>query len=218
MPSLIASCWLDDWLRSPTEPQRPSSFNSTARAEILAWFPTLISSPSFVSRTTRLQAKMSELIHEKRDPTPSTSGSSPLTSCTSGGLDSQLLSDHLYPDDSYTSDGRYWADLPAGERRRFINTQSSVEAKNELSVSLRTRLRQSRGAGQPVYRFEASRVALLGDEPAIEPFTELTDTSECYTGHRRVDEGGSSDPCSAILQPLCPQRNGELLHRTIHEA
>lgn len=85
---------------------------------------------------------MSELIHEKRDPSPSSLGSSPLTATTSGGLNTLLLDDHLAPEDSYYRRGDggdpvYWADLPSGERRRWINSQASSEAKAELKVRRR---------------------------------------------------------------------------------
>ncbi|KAL4402746.1 transmembrane transporter [Malassezia pachydermatis] len=40
----------------------------------------------------------------------------------------------LFPRDSYTENGTYWADLPLGEKLRFINNQSNAEARRELGV------------------------------------------------------------------------------------
>ena len=40
----------------------------------------------------------------------------------------------LFPSDSYTSNGTYWADLPFGERMSFCNKQSNIEARRELGV------------------------------------------------------------------------------------
>lgn len=54
-----------------------------------------------------------------------------------GSLDahaSATLSSILYPADSYTSDGVYWASLPFKEKMSFINKQSNAEAKRELAV------------------------------------------------------------------------------------
>lgn len=45
-----------------------------------------------------------------------------------------LLNDHLAPEDSYTSDGRYWADLKGAELRSWVNSQSNGEALRELKV------------------------------------------------------------------------------------
>ena len=39
----------------------------------------------------------------------------------------------LRPDDSYTDDGVYWADLPLGKRFRFITHVDNQEAGKELS-------------------------------------------------------------------------------------
>ncbi|SGY15002.1 BQ5605_C013g07201 [Microbotryum silenes-dioicae] len=45
-----------------------------------------------------------------------------------------FLQDALYPDDSYTANGTYWADLPNGERRKWINEESNKEALRELKA------------------------------------------------------------------------------------
>ncbi|BGP13522.1 hypothetical protein JCM10213_005364 [Rhodosporidiobolus nylandii] len=50
-----------------------------------------------------------------------------------GDLD-QLLHEALYPADSYTKEGVYWADLPKKERWAFINSQSNQEAKREFGI------------------------------------------------------------------------------------
>ena len=36
------------------------------------------------------------------------------------------------PDDSYTPDGRYWADLPFWERLKFVRSVDNAEARKEL--------------------------------------------------------------------------------------
>ncbi|BEI85992.1 hypothetical protein CcaverHIS002_0602790 [Cutaneotrichosporon cavernicola] len=40
----------------------------------------------------------------------------------------------LCPDDSYTPEGVYWADLPWKERQTWVNEQSNAETKRELKV------------------------------------------------------------------------------------
>lgn len=40
----------------------------------------------------------------------------------------------LHPDDSYTSEGVYWADLPIGKRISFVSAVDAAEAKKELST------------------------------------------------------------------------------------
>ncbi|EEA20997.1 hypothetical protein TMatcc_001001 [Talaromyces marneffei ATCC 18224] len=40
----------------------------------------------------------------------------------------------LRPDDSYTPDGRYWADLPLGQRFKFVSKVESAEARKELAA------------------------------------------------------------------------------------
>lgn len=40
----------------------------------------------------------------------------------------------LHPDDSYTPEGVYWADLPLGERISFITKNDNAEVKKELST------------------------------------------------------------------------------------
>jgi hypothetical protein len=39
----------------------------------------------------------------------------------------------IRPDDSYTKEGTYWADLPLMKKIGFINAQNNTEAKRELS-------------------------------------------------------------------------------------
>ena len=39
----------------------------------------------------------------------------------------------LHPDDSYTPEGVYWADLPLWKRIGFVNHVNNLEAKKELS-------------------------------------------------------------------------------------
>lgn len=38
----------------------------------------------------------------------------------------------LHPDDSYTPEGTYWADLPIGQRAKFIMAGEAKEARKEL--------------------------------------------------------------------------------------
>ncbi|BGP34388.1 hypothetical protein JCM10296v2_006208 [Rhodotorula toruloides] len=45
----------------------------------------------------------------------------------------ELLREALFPSDSYTADGRYWADLPAGERWTFASGQFSRETRRDFS-------------------------------------------------------------------------------------
>ncbi|WFD25839.1 hypothetical protein MNAN1_000806 [Malassezia nana] len=40
----------------------------------------------------------------------------------------------IYPSDSYSANGTYWADLPIGERISFVNKQSNAEARRELGL------------------------------------------------------------------------------------
>jgi len=46
-----------------------------------------------------------------------------------------LLHDELYPDDAYKGT-TYWADLPAGERTKFVNQQANAETARELRLVL----------------------------------------------------------------------------------
>ncbi|BFZ62277.1 hypothetical protein YB2330_003366 [Saitoella coloradoensis] len=45
-----------------------------------------------------------------------------------------LLKDVLFPQDAYTPDGTYWADLPFWPRVHWINAQNSAETKRELAA------------------------------------------------------------------------------------
>jgi hypothetical protein len=40
----------------------------------------------------------------------------------------------LCPDDMYTAEGVYWADLPIGKRISFVNSVNNAEAKKELGM------------------------------------------------------------------------------------
>ncbi|PQE07021.1 MFS phosphate transporter protein [Rutstroemia sp. NJR-2017a BBW] len=40
----------------------------------------------------------------------------------------------LYPDDIYTADGTYWADLPVGEQIKFVLRTEGAESRRELKV------------------------------------------------------------------------------------
>ncbi|GAA5975570.1 hypothetical protein JCM11641_003537 [Rhodosporidiobolus odoratus] len=74
-------------------------------------------------------------ITEEKFPLPSTSSNSPASSQMAQGenLD-HLIHEALYPADSYTQDGTYWADLPKQERWAFINKQSNEEARREFKM------------------------------------------------------------------------------------
>ncbi|GAA5921376.1 hypothetical protein JCM6882_003021, partial [Rhodosporidiobolus microsporus] len=67
------------------------------------------------------------------DGTASPSTSSGGSATAQGNLD-HLLQDALFPDDSYTPEGVYWADLPKKEQWAFINRQTNQEAKREFSM------------------------------------------------------------------------------------
>ena len=43
-----------------------------------------------------------------------------------------VLNTIIYPDDIYTEDGTYWADLPIGKRIAFVNRINNRETRNEL--------------------------------------------------------------------------------------
>lgn len=43
-----------------------------------------------------------------------------------------LINEALYPSDSYTADGTYWADLPAAQRWKFATTQFNQESRREV--------------------------------------------------------------------------------------
>ncbi|UZJ55817.1 hypothetical protein CBS101457_005137 [Exobasidium rhododendri] len=54
---------------------------------------------------------------------------------TSGGVPDRALAtldSILYPSDIYTSNHTYWADLPAGEKTKWINNQNNAQAKQEV--------------------------------------------------------------------------------------
>ncbi|GAA5995758.1 uncharacterized protein JCM10292_004728 [Rhodotorula paludigena] len=73
--------------------------------------------------------------HEKSHPQldgTSSPGTGSTAASYEGNLDN-LLKEALYPDDSYTADGTYWADLPRRERYAFISKQQGAEAKREFA-------------------------------------------------------------------------------------
>jgi hypothetical protein len=43
-----------------------------------------------------------------------------------------VLKGIIYPDDIYTEDGTYWADLPITRRIAFVNKVDGAEARDEL--------------------------------------------------------------------------------------
>jgi hypothetical protein len=43
-----------------------------------------------------------------------------------------LIKEALYPSDSYTPDGTYWADLPTAQRWKFATTQFNQESRREV--------------------------------------------------------------------------------------
>jgi hypothetical protein len=55
---------------------------------------------------------------------------------TSGmdGNEAGVFQTILKPDDIYTEDGIYWADLPLGQRVKFIQNSDAKEAKRELQT------------------------------------------------------------------------------------
>jgi len=46
--------------------------------------------------------------------------------------EASVLKSIIYPDDIYTEDGTYWADLPMGKRISFVNKVNNAEAIKEL--------------------------------------------------------------------------------------
>jgi hypothetical protein len=54
----------------------------------------------------------------------------------------EIFREALFPDDSYTSDGVYWADLPFSERVKFVNAVDRAEVKKEWN-SMRAMMKQS---------------------------------------------------------------------------
>lgn len=47
--------------------------------------------------------------------------------------ESSVFRQLLLPDDSYTPEGVYWADLPLGKKISFVNKVNNEEARKELS-------------------------------------------------------------------------------------
>jgi hypothetical protein len=50
-----------------------------------------------------------------------------------GNAAEEVLKPHLYPDDMYTPEGVYFADLPLSERVKFVTNVDNQEVKKELS-------------------------------------------------------------------------------------
>jgi hypothetical protein len=48
--------------------------------------------------------------------------------------ETEVLKRLIYPDDSYTSEGVYWADLPLGKQLAFNGNVDIAEARKELST------------------------------------------------------------------------------------
>ncbi|KAI5475473.1 MFS phosphate transporter [Pseudohyphozyma bogoriensis] len=64
----------------------------------------------------------------------SSSGSGTPLSRQSTPPSPSLLQTALFPEDSYTPEGTYWADLPSKDRKAWISAQSKAESKRELNV------------------------------------------------------------------------------------
>jgi hypothetical protein len=48
--------------------------------------------------------------------------------------DTKVLNQLIYPDDTYTPEGDYWADLPLGKQLAFNANVDIMEARKELSA------------------------------------------------------------------------------------
>lgn len=46
--------------------------------------------------------------------------------------EASVINSFIYPSDSFTEDGTYWADLPMGKRVAFVNKVNNEDAKKEL--------------------------------------------------------------------------------------
>lgn len=73
------------------------------------------------------------------DTTPNSPPQEPIVSSQG---EREIFADHLYPDDSFTPEGIYWADLPIGERIRFVRKVDAAEAKKEWR-SMRSMMKKS---------------------------------------------------------------------------
>lgn len=56
-----------------------------------------------------------------------------LPSAYNGTNEREIFAHVLHPDDSYDVAGTYWADLPVGQRLKFVTGVDNAEAKKELS-------------------------------------------------------------------------------------
>ncbi len=64
---------------------------------------------------------------------PGVGGSSTYTPHREMNLNEREIFDYLvHPDDSYTSEGVYWADLPFAKRVAFVSSYDAKEAVREL--------------------------------------------------------------------------------------
>jgi len=54
----------------------------------------------------------------------------------------EIFREALFPDDSYTPEGVYWADLPYGQRVKFVNAVDKAEIKKEWN-SMRSMMKES---------------------------------------------------------------------------
>ena len=87
--------------------------------------------------------------HKEKQAYPSSSPSASSVGHTAayGTVDDSALDATLYPDDSYTPDGTYWADLPRAERSRFVNKQFTTEWGRELRETWGARSSATRARG-----------------------------------------------------------------------
>lgn len=72
---------------------------------------------------------------EKQAPTASDGSASPDSGSTvlHQANHADLIKEALYPSDSYTADGTYWADLPRAQRWKFATSQFNHESRRELA-------------------------------------------------------------------------------------
>lgn len=83
--------------------------------------------------------------HSPQDPISSNASddnSSTSPHPTSNSNEKAIFSQILYPDDSFTPEGTYWADLPWKQRIKFVNAVDKAEAKKEWN-SMRAMMKES---------------------------------------------------------------------------
>ncbi|KAJ2894330.1 major facilitator superfamily transporter [Zalerion maritima] len=71
---------------------------------------------------------------QESDSESSHGGRSPPGSPPTAEKKLEMFRQFTHPDDSYTRDGTYWADLPIWQRLRFIGKVDNAEAKKELKA------------------------------------------------------------------------------------